>query len=158
MAVLEPMADGFRNYMKKSYTLPTEALLVDKAQMLTLTAPEMTVLVGGMRALDANYNGSKHGVLTQRPGTLSNDFFVNLLDMNIEWKAKDATQEIFEGRNRKTGQIVWTATRADLIFGSNSELRALTEVYAANDAKEKFVKDFVQAWTKVMNLDRYDLK
>jgi catalase-peroxidase len=131
---------------------------VDKAQMLTLTAPEMTVLVGGMRALDANYNGSKHGVLTQRPGTLSNDFFVNLLDMNIEWKAKDATQEIFEGRNRKTGQIVWTATRADLIFGSNSELRALTEVYAANDAKEKFVKDFVQAWTKVMNLDRYDLK
>jgi catalase-peroxidase len=158
MAVLEPMADGFRNYMKKSYTLPTEALLVDKAQMLTLTAPEMTVLVGGMRALDANYNGSKHGVLTQRPGTLSNDFFVNLLDMNIEWKAKDATQEIFEGRSRKTGQIVWTATRADLIFGSNSELRALTEVYAANDAKEKFVKDFVQAWTKVMNLDRYDLK
>ena len=158
MAVLEPMADGFRNYMKKSYTLPTEALLVDKAQMLTLTAPEMTVLVGGMRALDANYNGSKHGVLTQRPGTLSNDFFVNLLDMNIEWKAKDATQEIFEGRNRKTGQVVWTATRADLIFGSNSELRALTEVYAANDAKEKFVKDFVQAWTKVMNLDRYDLK
>jgi catalase-peroxidase len=158
MAVLEPMADGFRNYMKKSYTLPTEALLVDKAQMLTLTAPEMTVLVGGMRALDANYNGSKHGVLTQRPGTLSNDFFVNLLDMNIEWKAKDATQEIFEGRNRKTEQVVWTATRADLIFGSNSELRALAEVYAANDAKEKFVKDFIQAWTKVMNLDRYDLK
>ena len=157
-AVLEPMADGFRNYLKTKYTLSTEELLVDKAQLLTLTAPEMTVLVGGMRALDANYNHSKHGVFTSRPGTLTNDFFVNLLDMNTEWKATSDTEEEFEGKDRKTGAVKWTATRADLIFGSNSELRALAEVYASNDAKEKFAKEFVTAWTKVMNLDRFDLK
>jgi catalase-peroxidase len=158
MEVLNPIADGFRNYTKAQYTLPTEALLIDKAQLLQLTAPEMTVLVGGMRVLGANYNQSKHGVFTDKVGTLSNDFFVNLLDMNIEWKAIDEKSEIFEGRDRKTGAVKYTATRADLIFGSNSELRALTEVYASNDAKEKFVIDFVKAWTKVMNLDRYDLK
>lgn len=157
MEVLNPIADGFRNYTKAQYTIPTEALLIDKAQMLNLTAPEMTVLVGGMRVLGANYNQSKHGVFTDKVGTLSNDFFVNLLDMNIEWKATDDKAELFEGRDRKTGAVKYTATRADLIFGSNSELRALTEVYASNDAKEKFVKDFVKAWTKVMNLDRYDL-
>jgi catalase-peroxidase len=133
-------------------------LLIDKAQMLNLTAPEMTVLIGGMRVLGANYNQSKHGVFTDKVGTLSNDFFVNLLDMNLEWKATDANAEVFEGKDRKTGAVKYTATRADLIFGSNSELRALTEVYASNDAKEKFVKDFVKAWTKVMNLDRYDLQ
>jgi catalase-peroxidase len=126
--------------------------------MLNLTAPEMTVLIGGMRVLGANYNQSKHGVFTDKVGTLSNDFFVNLLDMNLEWKATDANAEVFEGKDRKTGAVKYTATRADLIFGSNSELRALTEVYASNDAKEKFVKDFVKAWTKVMNLDRYDLQ
>ena len=158
IAVLEPQADGFRNYAPKAYTVPTEVLLVDKAQLLTLTAPEMTVLVGGMRALNANFDGSKHGVLTSRPGALSNDFFVNLLDMSTEWKAADAAQEVFEGRDRKTGAVKWTATRADLIFGSNSELRALAEVYATNDAKQKFVQDFVAAWTKVMNLDRFDVK
>lgn len=157
MEVLNPIADGFRNYTKGQYTIPTEALLIDKAQMLNLTAPEMTVLVGGMRVLGANYNQSKHGVFTDKVGTLSNDFFVNLLDMNIEWKAMDEKSEVFEGRDRKTGAVKYTATRADLIFGSNSELRALTEVYASNDAKEKFVKDFIKAWTKVMNLDRYDL-
>ena len=158
MAVLEPMADGFRNYSKTQYTLPTEALLVDKAQMLKLTAPEMTVLVGGMRAMDANFDHSKHGILTSTPGTLNNEFFVNLLDMGTEWKSIGANNEVFEGKDRKTGVVKWTATRADLIFGSNSELRALAEVYASNDAKEKFVKDFVSAWTKVMNLDRYDIK
>jgi catalase-peroxidase len=158
MEVLNPIADGFRNYTKGQYTIPTEALLIDKAQMLNLTAPEMTVLIGGMRVLGANYNQSKHGVFTDKVGTLSNDFFVNLLDMNLEWKATDANAEVFEGKDRKTGAVKYTATRADLIFGSNSELRALTEVYASNDAKEKFVKDFVKAWTKVMNLDRYDLQ
>jgi catalase-peroxidase len=158
MSVLEPMADGFRNYLKTQYTFSTEELLIDKAQMLTLTAPEMTALIGGMRVLGANYDGSKHGVFTNRIGTLSNDFFVNLLDMNVTWTAKDDTKEIFEGRDRKTGKIVWTATRADLIFGSNSELRALSEVYASKDASEKLVNDFIQAWVKVMNLDRYDLK
>jgi len=157
-AVLEPMADGFRNYTKTQYTLTTEELLVDKAQLLTLTAPEMTVLVGGMRTLDANYNNEKNGILTNRPGTLSNDFFVNLLDMSTEWKATSDTKEVFVGRDRKTGDVKWTATRADLIFGSNSELRALAEVYASSDAKEKFVKDFIAAWTKVMNLDRFDVK
>jgi catalase-peroxidase len=155
--VLEPAADGFRNYLKTKYTVATEALLVDKAQLLTLTAPEMTVLVGGMRALGANYDGSKHGVFTDKKDQLSNDFFSNLLDMGITWTATDDTQEKFEGRDRKTGAVKYTATRADLIFGSNSELRALAEVYAADDAKEKFVKDFVAAWTKVMNLDRFDL-
>ncbi|MEN8797976.1 MAG: catalase/peroxidase HPI [Flavobacteriaceae bacterium] len=155
--VLEPQADGFRNYLKGNFSVKSEELLVDKAQLLTLTAPEMTVLVGGMRALDANYDGSKHGIFTNNPGTLTNDFFVNLLDMRNEWKAKDAHEEVFEGRDRKTGELSWTATRADLIFGSNSELRALAEVYACNDAKTKFVADFVKAWDKVMNLDRFDL-
>ncbi len=153
--VLEPMADGFRNYQKTNYTVSTEELLVDKAQLLTLTAPEMTVLVGGMRALGANYKGTKHGVFTDRPGQLTNDFFVNLIDMSTEWKA--AKDGIFEGRDRKTGEVKWTGTRADLIFGSNSQLRAYAEVYAQDDAKEKFVKDFVKAWTKVMNADRFDL-
>lgn len=156
-ALLEPMADGFRNYLKKQYTISTEELLVDKAQLLTLTAPEMTVLVGGMRAIGANYNGSKHGIFTSEKEKLNNDFFVNLLDMSTEWKAMDDTKEIFEGRDRNTGAVKWTATRADLIFGSHSELRALAEVYAQNDNKEKFVKDFVAAWNKVMNLDRFDL-
>ncbi len=155
--VLEPQADGFRNYLKEKYSVKTEELLVDRAQLLTLTAPEMTVLVGGMRALDANYDGSKHGVFTSNPGALTNDFFVNLLDMGIEWKAVDADEEVFEAHDRKTGEVKWSGTRVDLIFGSNTELRALAEVYASNDAKEKFVKDFVKAWDKVMNLDRFDL-
>jgi len=158
MAVLEPIADGFRNYTKTQYTVSTEEFLVDKAQLLTLTAPEMTVLVGGMRALDANYDHSKHGIFTTQKDALTNDFFVQLLDMNTTWKATDATKEVFEGRDRKTNQLKYTATRADLVFGSNSELRALAEVYASNDAKEKFVKDFVAAWTKVMELDRFDAK
>ncbi len=158
MTVFEPNADGFRNYLKTKYEFSTEKLLVDKAQLLTLTAPEMTVLVGGMRVLDANYKGSKHGIFTNKPGALTNDFFVNILDMGTEWKATSETEEEFEGKDRKTGEHKWTATRADLIFGSNSELRALSEVYASNDAKEKFVKDFVKAWIKVMNLDRFDLQ
>ncbi|MEZ5007568.1 MAG: catalase/peroxidase HPI [Chitinophagales bacterium] len=157
-AVLEPMADGFRNYQKKKYTLTTEELLVDKAQLLTLTAPEMTVLVGGMRALNANFDDSNKGILTKTPGVLTNDFFVNLLDMNTYWTPISEDKLEFEGKNRTTDETVWTATRADLIFGSNSELRALAEVYASNDAKEKFVNDFINAWTKVMNLDRFDLK
>jgi catalase-peroxidase len=157
-AFLEPMADGFRNYSKGNYTFSTEELLVDKAQLLTLSAPEMTVLVGGLRVLDGNYNHSRHGVFTNNVGTLNNDFFVNLLDMSTSWKAIDNTQEIFEGRDRKTGSVKWTATRADLIFGSHSELRAIAEVYASSDAKEKFVKDFISAWDKVMNLDRFELK
>lgn len=156
--LLEPMADGFRNYLKTSYTIPTEQLLIDKAQLLTLTAPEMTVLVGGMRTMNANYNGSQYGILTDKKEVLNNDFFVNLLDMTYEWKAKDESKEVFEGISRKNGKVIYTATRADLIFGSNSELRALAEVYASDDAKEKFVKDFVAAWTKVMNLDRFDVK
>ncbi|WP_311202627.1 catalase/peroxidase HPI [Flavobacterium soyae] len=154
---LEPKADGFRNYKSAKTSAITEELLVDKAQLLNLTVPEMTVLVGGLRVLNANYDGSKHGVLTTNVGTLNNDFFVNLLDLGTTWKAINETGEIFEGRNRATGEIKWTATRADLIFGSNSELRAIAEVYGSNDAKEKFVKDFVAAWTKVMNLDRFDL-
>ena len=158
MAVLEPMADGFRNYLKTKYTFTTEELLIDKAQMLTLTAPEMTALVGGMRVMGTNYDGSKHGVFTKNVGALSNDYFVNLLDINNKWQAIDDSQEIFEGRDRKTGNVNWTATRADLIFGSNSELRAIAEVYGSSDAKEKFVNDFIAAWVKVMNLDRYDLK
>jgi len=156
--LLEPMADGFRNYLKTKYTLATEQLLVDKAQLLTLTAPEMTVLVGGMRALQANYDQSKNGIFSDKKETLSNDFFVKLLEMDTEWKAKDEDKEVFVGFDRKTQTEKWTATRADLIFGSNSELRALAEVYAAEDAKEKFVKDFATAWTKVMNLDRFDIK
>lgn len=157
MAVLEPMADAFRNYQKAEYTLTTEELMVDKAQLLGLTVPEMTVLVGGMRALDANYDGSKHGVFTEKAGTLSNDFFVNLMSMDTKWRAKEGEEGIFEGVDRKSGEVKWTATRADLIFGSHSELRAIAEVYAADDAKEKFVNDFVAAWVKVMQADRYDL-
>ncbi len=156
--LLEPMADGFRNYKKKQYTLSTEELLIDKAQLLNLTAPELSVLIGGLRTLSVNFDDSNLGVLTTYPGKLSNEFFVNLLDMNYEWKAKDNSQEIFEGKDRKTGKVVWTATRADLIFGSNSELRALAEVYASIDYKEQFIKDFIQVWNKVMNADRFDLK
>jgi catalase-peroxidase len=157
-ALLEPMADGFRNYQKKQYTVSTEELLVDKAQLLTLTAPEMTVLVGGMRSMGANYDNSKHGILSPKKDVLSNDYFVQLLDMSTTWKSINDDKEVFEGRDRKTGAVKYTATRADLIFGSNSELRAIAEVYASNDANEKFVKDFVAAWTKVMNLDRFDVK
>jgi catalase-peroxidase len=156
-AVLEPVADGFRNYRKKSSRASTEDMLVDKAQLLTLTAPEMTVLVGGMRVLDTNFDLSNHGVLTHKKETLSNDFFVNLLDYNTSWSAVSDEKEIFEGKDKKTGKAQWTATRADLIFGSNTELRALAEVYACDDAKEKFVHDFVAAWHKVMNLDRFDI-
>jgi len=156
-AVLEPKADGFRNYLRPGLKASAEDLLVDKAQLLTLTAPEMTALIGGLRVLDANYNGSKHGVFTQHPGVLSNDYFVNLLDLNTTWNATSDAQEEFEGRDRKSGAVKWTATRVDLIFGSNSELRALAEVYGCNDGKAKFVHDFVAAWNKVMNLDRFDL-
>lgn len=155
--LLEPMADGFRNYLKTRYKIPTEELLIDKAQLLTLNAPEMTVLVGGMRSMGANYDGSSDGVFTDNTDALSNDFFVNLLDMSTAWKTTSDTQEEFEGLDRKTGEVKYTATRADLIFGSNSELRALAEVYAQADSKEKFVTDFVAAWDKVMNLDRFDL-
>ncbi|NMM47439.1 catalase/peroxidase HPI [Marinigracilibium pacificum] len=155
--LLEPMADGFRNYLKTKYTISTEELLIDKAQLLTLTAPEMTVLVGGMRALNANYDGSEHGIFTESNDKLTNEFFVNLLDMSTEWKPKTEDKELFEGFDRKTQQLKYTATRADLIFGSNSELRALAEVYASDDAKKKFVEDFVAAWDKVMKLDRFDL-
>lgn len=156
-AVLEPAADGFRNYQKAPFSIGVEHLLIDKAQLLTLTAPEMTVLIGGMRALGANYGGSKHGVLTKRPGVLTNDFFVNLLDMSTEWVPLSDTIELFEGRDRKTGKVKWMATRVDLVFGYNSQLRAIAEVYACADAKEKFIHDFVAAWHKVMNLDRFDL-
>jgi catalase-peroxidase len=156
-AVLEPVADGFRNYQRKGLQVPAEELLVDRAQLLTLTAPEMTVLIGGMRVLNANVGQSKHGVFTKRPETLTNDFFANLLDMGTEWKAVSDAKDLFEGRDRKTGEVKWTGTRVDLIFGSNSQLRAIAEVYACDDSKEKFVKDFVAAWSKVMNLDRYEL-
>lgn len=155
--LLEPIADGFRNYSKTRYTISTEELLLDKAQLLTLTAPEMTVLIGGMRSLNTNYDDSKHGIFSDKKDALTNDFFVNLLDMSTEWKASSETKEEFEGRDRSTGDLKFTATRADLVFGSNSELRALAEVYASQDAKEKFVKDFVAAWDKVMKLDRFDL-
>ncbi len=157
IGVLEPIADGFRNYLKENYIFTTEELLLDKAQLLTLTAPEMTVLVGGMRVLNTNYNNSRHGVFTSKPGTLSNDYFVNLLDMSIKWSSKSGSEEEFEGRDRNSGKLRWTATRADLIFGSNSELRSLAEVYASDDAKKKFVNDFVNSWDKVMSLDRFDL-
>jgi len=157
-AVLEPAADGFRNYLKAGLPVSAETLLIDKAQLLTLTAPEMTVLIGGMRVLDANFDQSKHGVFTNRPGKLTNDYFINLLDMGTTWKAVSDSQEIFEGRDRKTGSLKWTGSRVDLIFGSNSELRAIAEVYGSSDANEKFVRDFVAAWAKVMNLDRFDLK
>ena len=156
-AVLEPAADGFRNYVKAKYAVSPEELLVDRAQLLTLTAPEMTVLVGGMRVLNANCGGSPHGVFTNRPETLTNDFFVNLLDMGTEWKATSEDQDVFEGRHRATGEPKWTGTRVDLVFGSHSQLRALAEVYACEDSREKFVHDFVAAWDKVMNLDRFDL-
>ncbi len=154
---LEPVADGFRNYRKSHHTALAEEMLVDRAQLLTLTAPEMTVLIGGMRVLDTNFEHSKHGVFTERPETLTNDFFVNLLDLGTTWKATSEEEKEFEGRDRKTGEVKWTGTRADLIFGSNSELRALAEVYGTDDAQEKFTEDFVAAWTKVMNLDRFDL-
>nr|MCH9669855.1 catalase-peroxidase [Gammaproteobacteria bacterium] len=156
-AVLEPAADGFRNYLKTKYSVSSEELLIDKAQLLTLTVPELTVLVGGMRVLDANAGQSQHGVFTKRPGTLSNDFFVNLLDMGITWSAAGEGEDLFEGRDRATGELRWTGTRVDLIFGSNSELRALAEVYGCNDSQERFVSDFVAAWSKVMDLDRFDL-
>lgn len=157
-AVLEPQADGFRNYLKKKYSVSAEELLIDKAQLLTLTAPEMTVLVGGLRALNANFDGSKNGVFTNRAETLSNDYFVNLLDLGTTWKGIAGSEDVFEGRDRKTGEQKWTGTRVDLIFGSNTELRAIAEVYACSDAQEKFVHDFVAAWNKVMNLDRFDIK
>ena len=156
-AVLEPVADGFRNYLKTAFTVSAEELLVDKAQLLTLTAPEMTVLVGGMRVLGANHGQSQNGVFTKRPETLTNDFFVNLLDMGTEWKAVSDAEDVFEGRDRKTGELKWTGTRVDLVFGSNSQLRALAEVYGSDDAQQKFVADFVAAWNKVMNADRFDL-
>jgi catalase-peroxidase len=155
--VLEPAADGFRNYLKTKYAVTAEELLVDKAQLLTLTAPEMTVLVGGMRVLNANFGQSQHGVFTKRPETLTNDFFVNLLDMSTEWKATSEDEDVFEGRDRATGELKWTGTRVDLIFGSNSQLRALVEVYGCEDSQEKFLHDFVAVWNKVMNLDRFDL-
>jgi catalase-peroxidase len=156
-AVLEPTFDGFRNYLKPGEVLSPETLLVERAYMLDLTAPEMTVLIGGMRALNANSGESKHGVFTNRPGALTNDFFVNLLDMGTEWSRSGSAQNVYEGRDRATGKVKWTGTRVDLVFGSNSQLRALAEVYACDDAKEKFVRDFVAAWHKVMNLDRFDV-
>ena len=156
-AVLEPTFDGFRNYLKASEELPPETLLVERAFLLNLTPPEMTVLVGGMRALNANSGQSKHGVFTKRPGTLSNDFFINLLDMSTEWRESGSDKNIYEGRDRTTGEIKWTATAVDLVFGYNSQLRAVAELYAQEDSKEKFVRDFVAAWNKVMNNDRFDL-
>lgn len=156
---MEPKADGFRNYQSAEMAgVPAEKLLIDKSQLLQLTAAEMAVLIGGMRSLNANFNGSKHGVLTNRPEVLSNDFFVNLLNIRTVWKASTPEGDIFEGADRTTGNVKWSATRSDLIFGSNSELRAVAEVYASEDSKEKFQRDFVKAWEKVMNLDRYDLK
>jgi catalase-peroxidase len=154
---MEPIADGFRNYQKAKYTVSAEEMLVDRAQLLTLTPPEMTVLVGGMRVLKTNFGQTQHGVFTDRPEALTNDFFVNLLDMSTTWKAASADNDVFVGSDRKTGKPRWTGTRVDLIFGSNSELRALAEVYASEDSREKFVNDFVAAWNKVMNLDRFDL-
>lgn len=156
-AVMEPGADGFRNYQKARFSVPAEEMLLDRAQLLTLSAPEMTVLIGGLRAININHGGAKHGVFTQRPGALTNDFFVNLVDMGVEWKPVNADAEEYEGRDRKTGQVKWTGTRVDLVFGSNSQLRALAELYAQEDSKEKFLNDFVRAWTKVMNLDRFDI-
>jgi catalase-peroxidase len=155
---LEPIADGFRNYLKGQYRVSAEKLLIDKAQLLTLSAPEMTVLLGGMRVLGANVGGSKHGVFTTRPDALTNDFFKNLLDMSVEWKPTSASNDTFEARDRKTGEVKWTGTRVDLVFGSHAQLRALSEVYGSADAHEKFVKDFVAAWAKVMELDRFDLR
>jgi catalase-peroxidase len=156
-AVLEPTADGFRNYLRAGGKLPPEQRLLDRANLLTLTAPEMTVLIGGLRALNANFGQSQHGVFTHRPETLTNDFFVNLIDMGTEWKASASAENEFEGRDRGTGEVKWTATAVDLVFGSNSELRAISEIYACNDGPEKFVRDFVAAWDKVMTLDRFDI-
>jgi catalase-peroxidase len=156
-AVLEPFADGFRNYLKSKYAVPSEELLINRAQLLTLTAPEMTVLIGGMRVLNANFRQSQQGVFTKRSEALTNDFFVNLLEMNTTWKATSKDEDMFEGHDRATGELKWTGTRVDLIFGSNSQLRALAEVYACEDAQGKFLHDFVTAWNKVMNLDRFDL-
>ena len=156
-APLKPEADGFRNYRRAAFTVPDEEMLIDKAQLLQLSAPEMSVLVGGLRVLGANFNNAQHGVFTQTPGKLTNDFFVNLVDLNTVWKPVDAEAYVFEGRDRKTGAVKWTGTRVDLVFGSNSQLRAIAEVYAQSDATQKFVKDFVAAWTKVMNADRFDL-
>lgn len=158
MGYLEPAADGFRNYLKRKFSVSTESLLIDKAQLLNLTAPELTVLIGGMRVLDTNFDGSKHGIFTQNPGVLTNEFFINLLDMNTQWRSVSPDDELYEGTDRKTGEKKWTATRADLVFGSNSELRAIAEVYASSDANVKFVNDFVSAWVKVMNSDRFDLQ
>lgn len=156
-AVLEPAADGFRNYSRPNNAISTEEMLVDKAQLMTLTAPEMTALVGGMRVLDTNFGQTSHGVFTRRPEVLTNDFFLNLLDLGTTWKATSESQDLFEGRDRVTGELKWTGTRVDLIFGSNSELRAIAEVYGCGDSQEKFTQDFVAAWNKVMNLDRFDL-
>jgi catalase-peroxidase len=157
MAVLEPIADGFRNYLKSDYSTAPEELLVDQAQQLTLTAPEMTVLVGGLRVLNANFGQSPNGVFTKRPEMLTNDFFVNLLDMGTGWKPAENAKGVYEGRNRATGELKWTGTRVDLVFGSNTQLRALAEVYGYDDSQDAFVRDFVAAWNKVMNLDRFDL-
>ncbi len=156
--VMEPVSDGFRNYQKQKFSVKAEHLMIDRAQLLNLTAPEMAVLVGGLRALDANYGGTKHGVLTDRPGQLTNDFFVNLLRMDIEWTSTDEDQDAFEAKDRKTGEVRYTGTRADLVFGSNAQLRSVAEVYAQDDAQPRFVRDFVAAWTKVMDADRFDLK
>jgi catalase-peroxidase len=155
MSKLEPLADGFRNYLQRKFSVPAEHLLVDKAQLLTLTAPEMTVLVGGLRVLNVRSGKEPHGVFTDKPETLTNDFFRNLLDMGVEWKSSSG--DVFEARNSKSGKTAWTGTRVDLIFGAHAQLRALSEVYASEDGKEKFLNDFVAAWVKVMNLDRYDL-
>ena len=155
--VLEPLADGFRNYQKARYACSAEEMLLDRAQLLTLTPSELTVLAGGMRVLDTNVGQTRHGVFTDRPEVLTNDYFVNLLDMGTSWTATSEDEDLFEGRDRKTGETKWTATRVDLVFGSNSELRALAEVYGSADSQEKFVKDFISAWSKVMNLDRFDL-
>ncbi|MES2483474.1 MAG: peroxidase family protein, partial [Pseudomonadota bacterium] len=156
-AVLEPQADGFRNYVRKGQEANVAELLVDKAQLMRLSAPELTVLIGGLRVLDANVGQARHGVFTQRPGTLTNDFFVNLLDMNTQWRKSATDEGVLEGRDRATGALKWTGTVVDLVFGSNSQLRALAEVYASSDAQQAFVRDFVAAWAKVMNLDRFDL-
>ncbi|MBT9156723.1 MAG: Catalase-peroxidase [Firmicutes bacterium] len=156
-SVLEPKADGFRNYLKAKFSVTAEELLIDRAQLLTLTAPEMTVLLAGMRVLNVNYAESQHGVLTKRPGTLTNDFFVNLLDMNTAWKPAADNGDVFEGRDRMTGELKWTGTRVDLVFGSNSQLRAIAEVYACANSEDKFTQDFISAWTKVMNADRFEL-
>jgi catalase-peroxidase len=157
-AVLEPSADGFRNYYRPGHMFSPAEMLVDKANMLKLTVPEMTVLVGGLRALNANTGGAKHGVFTSRPGTLTNDFFVNLLDMSTKWSKSSGSEGVYEGRDRKTDAVKWTATPVDLVFGSNSELRAIAEVYASEDGKQQFAQDFAKAWAKVMNLDRFDLR